>query len=71
MREHFSMPTRDYLSVDLAGSKYFTKLDANSAFWQIQLDYESSLLTLFYTGFCHDRTTREGGQIDPRLLSWP
>ena len=49
MREHFAMPTRDDLVVDLAGAKYFTKLDANSAFWQIQLDYESSLLTTFNT----------------------
>ena len=49
MREHHHMPTRDDLVVDLSGSKYFSKLDANSAFWQIKLDYESSLLTTFNT----------------------
>ena len=58
MREHFSIPTRDDLIADLAGSKYFTKLDANSAFWQIQLDYESSLLTTFNTLWGRYRFTR-------------
>ena len=49
MREHYSMPTRDDLIVNLADSKWFSKLDANSAFWQCKLDYESSLLTTFNT----------------------
>ena len=40
MREHYSMPTRDDLIVNLAGSKWFSKLDANSAFWQCKSDYE-------------------------------
>ena len=49
MREHYSMPTRDDLVANLAGSRWFTKLDANSAFWQCKLDYDSSILTTFNT----------------------
>ena len=35
----------------MAGSKYFTKLDASSVYWQMKIDKESSDLLMFYTPF--------------------
>jgi hypothetical protein len=43
---------------DLAQAKVFTKLDLTSAFWQLKLDYESSLLTTFQTPFGRYRWLR-------------
>ena len=42
----------------LSNAQYFTRLDANSGFWQIPLDTESQLLTTFitpYGRFCFHR----------------
>ena len=41
----------DQTLVQLAGAKVFTKLDANSGFWQIPLTPESQHLTTFITPF--------------------
>lgn len=45
------MPAVDQTLAQLAGAKLFTKLDANSGFWQIPLSPESALLTIFMTPF--------------------
>ena len=50
-RENFPMPVIDQTLGMLAGAKYFTKLDANSSFWQIPLADESKPLTCFITPF--------------------
>jgi len=48
-REKHPIPSVDQTLGQLAGAKYFTKLDANSGFWQIPLSEESSALTTFIT----------------------
>ena len=50
-RERLMLPSVDYTLGQLAGAKVFTKLDANSGFWQIPLSKNSALLTTFITPF--------------------
>ena len=57
-REHYKLPTRDEISAEFAGAKYFSKLDASSGFWQIELDEESSKLCTFITPFGRYRFLR-------------
>ena len=45
------MPSADESLAKLGKSCYFTKLDANSRFWQLPLDEKSKLLTTFVTPF--------------------
>ena len=47
LREIHPIPRVDEILAQLAGAMYFTKLDANSGFWQIPLSTESKLLTTF------------------------
>ena len=50
-RKVYPMPSVDESLAKLRNSKIFSKLDANSRFWQIPLDEESRLLTIFVTPF--------------------
>ena len=50
-REIHPMPSVDESLAKLGKSRYFTKLDANSRFWQLPLDEKSKLLTTFVTPF--------------------
>ncbi|XP_060073561.1 uncharacterized protein K02A2.6-like [Ylistrum balloti] len=50
-REHFELPTIEDITTRMSGAKIFTKLDANSGYWQIPLDEPSQLLTTFNTPF--------------------
>ena len=57
-RERHTLPAVDKTLAQLAGAKVFTKLDANSGFWQIPLSPKSALLTTFITPegrFCFRR----------------
>ena len=45
------LPSVDHTLAQLGGAKVFTKLDANSSLWQIELSKESALLTTFITPF--------------------
>ena len=51
LREVHPMPKVDTTLAQLSGAKLFSKLDANSGFWQIPLAEESKLLTTFITPF--------------------
>jgi len=51
LREVHSMPKVDTTLAQLSGARLFSKLDANSGFWQIPLSEESKLLTTFITPF--------------------
>lgn len=50
-RERFELPSVEATLAKLGGAKIFSKLDANSGFYQVVLDRSSSLLTTFITPF--------------------
>ena len=55
--KHILLSVKQIL-VPLSGAKYFSKLDANSGFYQIPLAKESALLASFFTPFgrfCYNR----------------
>lgn len=51
LREYHPLPSIDHTLALLAGVTIFSKLDANSGFWQIGLSPESAKLTTFVTPF--------------------
>ena len=50
-RERHPLPAVDQVLAQLSGATIFSKLDANSGFWQVPLSPESALLTTFITPF--------------------
>ena len=48
-REHYQIPVIDDFLPDLIDPRVFTKVDLTSAFWHLELDHESSMLTTFAT----------------------
>ncbi len=50
-REYFPLPPVEETLAKLAGAVYFSKLDANSGFYQLELSEESKKLTTFITPF--------------------
>ena len=50
-RERHPMPAVEQTLAQNAGARVFSKLDANSGFWQIPLSAESAALTTFVTPF--------------------
>ena len=57
-REHFQIPTKEEILGELAGAKYFSKMDATAGFHQIELDEKSSMMTTFNTPFGRYRYLR-------------
>uniref|UniRef100_A0A147BIU1 RNA-directed DNA polymerase n=1 Tax=Ixodes ricinus TaxID=34613 RepID=A0A147BIU1_IXORI len=50
-RELHPLPTTDHVLAQLGNARFFSKLDANSGFWQFKLAPESQILTTFITPF--------------------
>ena len=50
-RERHILPSVEQTLAQIGGAKVFSKLDANSGFWQVELSHDSSLLTTFITPF--------------------
>ena len=50
-RERHIMPSMDHTLAQLSNAKIFSKLNANSSFWQTELSKQSALLTTFITPF--------------------
>lgn len=47
LRQKYTLPTADDVLSNLAGSEFYTKLDASAGYWGMPLDEESQLLTTF------------------------
>lgn len=50
-RERHQLPAVEHILAQFTGAQRFSKLDANSGFWQIPLSPESARLTTFITPF--------------------
>lgn len=50
-RAHYPLPTLTEIATKLEGAQYFSKLDARSGFWMVQLDDASADLCTFGTPF--------------------
>ena len=50
-RNYYQLPVIDDILPELSSARVFSKLDLTSAFWQLNLDDESSKLTCFNTPF--------------------
>lgn len=74
-RPHYPYPTFDDLRSKVAGATIFSKLDANSGYWMIPLDSESSDLCTFNTPFGRYKFLRlpygvnSSGEIFHRTMS--
>ena len=51
VRQRHILPSMEQTLAQVSGAKVFSKLDANSGFWQIELAKQSSKLTTFITPF--------------------
>uniref|UniRef100_A0AAX7UDZ7 ribonuclease H n=1 Tax=Astatotilapia calliptera TaxID=8154 RepID=A0AAX7UDZ7_ASTCA len=50
-REHYQIPTREEITSEMAGAKFFSKLDASQGFWQLKLHEDSTKYCTFNTPF--------------------
>lgn len=52
------MPTMEEIFPELRNAKVFTTVDTSKGFWEIPLNYDSSLLTTFWTSYGRYRRKR-------------
>lgn len=57
-RVDYQMPTVEEILPELKNAKVFTTVDASKGFWQMPLQYDSSLLTTFWTPYGRYRWKR-------------
>ena len=57
-RQNLELPTTEEILDKMAGSKYFTKLDASNAYWQMKVDEETSKLLVFNSPYGRYRYLR-------------
>jgi hypothetical protein len=57
-RERYQIPVIDDLLLDVMDACVFTKVDLSSAFWHLELDEKSSVLTTFATPYGRFRWLR-------------
>lgn len=50
-REHYQIPKREEITSEMAGARYFSKLDASQGFWQLKLEESSTKYCTFNTPF--------------------
>ncbi len=58
LRPHYHMRTLEDILPDLAGSKFYTKLDTRSAYWTCKLSDDSSIFTTFNSPYGRYRYLR-------------
>lgn len=57
-RAHYPLPTLTDIATKLQGARFFSKLDARSGFWMVEIDDESADLCTFGTPFGRYQFTR-------------
>lgn len=50
-RAHYQIPTRDEITSEMTGARFFSKLDASQGFWQLKLHEDSTKYCTFNTPF--------------------
>ena len=58
MREHYKLSTLDDVLPSMNNAKIFSKLDVHEAFWHVELDEQSSILTTMITPYGRYRWAR-------------
>ena len=64
-RCHYPIPTIEEVLPGLAKAKLFSKVDCKNGYWQVKLDEESSMLTVFNTPFGRYKWNRMPFGISP------